>query len=139
MDYNLTVASKISNPIRHVDFACQIFLTISYVVGVLGNSAAVVILIKNSRLRNRKLTFMLLCLSSNNLVALLGMMVAMYLQLYFFYLICDFWKCSLRVVLRIFGLGSGCVAIVMAFERWLALTRPFLCKKVSNFFKNISL
>ncbi|XP_071441142.1 prostacyclin receptor [Hetaerina americana] len=37
--------------------------------------------------------------------------------------------CVLRVVWRLFGLGSGCIAIVMAVERWLALTRPFLYQK----------
>ncbi|XP_046398795.1 prostaglandin E2 receptor EP4 subtype isoform X2 [Ischnura elegans] len=37
--------------------------------------------------------------------------------------------CGLRVVWRLFGLGSGCIAIVMAVERWLALTRPFLYQK----------
>lgn len=33
--------------------------------------------------------------------------------------------CIGRVICRIFGLNSGCVALVMAMERWLALTKPF--------------
>ncbi|KAG8223631.1 hypothetical protein J437_LFUL016592 [Ladona fulva] len=43
--------------------------------------------------------------------------------------------CVLRVVWRLFGLGSGCVAIVMAVERWIALTRPFLYQKVGHSLK----
>ncbi|XP_017782264.1 PREDICTED: cannabinoid receptor 1 isoform X2 [Nicrophorus vespilloides] len=37
-----------------------------------------------------------------------------------------YWKCTFFVMLRAFGLGSGCLAFVMAMERWLALTRPFV-------------
>lgn len=35
------------------------------------------------------------------------------------------WTCIGRVLCRVFGLNSGCVALVMAMERWLALTKPF--------------
>lgn len=35
------------------------------------------------------------------------------------------WTCIGRVLCRLFGLNSGCVALVMALERFLALTKPF--------------
>lgn len=37
--------------------------------------------------------------------------------------------CFVRIVWRFFGLSSGCVAFVMAIERYFALTKPFYyCK-----------
>lgn len=42
--------------------------------------------------------------------------------------------CAARVVLRVFGVGSVCIAVTMALERYLALTRPFLYQKVSCVF-----
>jgi prostaglandin E receptor 4 len=71
---------------------------------------------------------MLRCLTINDLIAMLGTWVQMYISRY--------WPgngfCYLHVVWRLFGLFSGCVAIVMAGERWLALTRPFLYQKVGS-------
>lgn len=75
---------------------------------------------------------MLRCLAINDLVALLGMLVQMYITIYVGSVISTRGFCSLRVVWRLFGLFSGCVAIVMAAERWLALTRPFVYQKVSQ-------
>lgn len=46
----------------------------------------------------------------------------------------DKYYCAARVVLRIFGIGSVCIAVTMALERYLALTRPFLYQKVNNIF-----
>lgn len=74
---------------------------------------------------------MLRCLASNDLVAVLGMLVLMHVQLYQPALAHSLLFCRLRVLWRIFGLGSGCVALVMAVDRWLALTRPFFYQKVS--------
>jgi len=81
--------------------------------------------------RNRKHLLMLRCLATNDLVALLGMLVQMYVTIYAGGVTTTKIFCSLRVVWRLFGLFSGCVAIVMAVERWLALTRPFVYQKVS--------
>ncbi|XP_037953411.1 prostaglandin D2 receptor-like [Teleopsis dalmanni] len=39
------------------------------------------------------------------------------------------WDCALKVVWRFFGLYSGCIAAVMAIERWMALARPFIYHK----------
>lgn len=82
--------------------------------------------------RNRKHLLMLRCLATNDLVALLGMLVQMYVTIYVGSVTSTRVFCSLRVVWRLFGLFSGCVAIVMAVERWLALTRPFVYQKVSS-------
>lgn len=43
--------------------------------------------------------------------------------------------CFVRIVWRFFGLSSGCVAFVMAIERYFALTKPFYyCKHFTNGF-----
>lgn len=61
------------------------------------------------------------------MVGLLGMLVQMLTYPNRSHLSCVF-----RVVWRGFGVSSGCVALVMAVERWLALTHPFLYQKVTN-------
>lgn len=40
------------------------------------------------------------------------------------------WDCVGKVIWRFFGLSSGCIAAVMAIERWMALARPFIYHKV---------
>lgn len=75
-------------------------------------------------------TFMLRCLVGNDLTALLGSLVQMYVRLYLPNPN-EKWLCVSRVLFRAFGLGSGCVALVMAVERWLALTHPFVYPRVS--------
>nr|XP_012215227.1 PREDICTED: prostaglandin E2 receptor EP2 subtype isoform X3 [Linepithema humile] len=87
-------------PKRHVTFASQLVLTLVYITGVIGNVSALIILLHKDKRRNRKHLLMLRCLATNDLMALLGMLVQI-----------------------------GCVAIVMAAERWLALTRPFVYQK----------
>ncbi|XP_076391828.1 prostaglandin E2 receptor EP3 subtype isoform X2 [Megachile rotundata] len=116
---------------RHVTFATQVVLTLVYLTGVIGNVSALVILFHRDKRRNRKHLLMLRCLAINDLVALLGMLVQMYITIYVGSVISTRGFCSLRVVWRLFGLFSGCVAIVMAAERWLALTRPFVYQKVT--------
>lgn len=37
--------------------------------------------------------------------------------------------CIFRVIWRVFGISSGCVAFVMALERYIALTKPFFYHK----------
>lgn len=76
---------------------------------------------------------MLRCLATNDLVALLGMLVQMYVTIYVNDVQSSQIVCSFRVIWRLFGLFSGCVAIVMAAERWLALTRPFVYQKVIKY------
>ncbi|PSN39143.1 hypothetical protein C0J52_22770 [Blattella germanica] len=81
-------------------------------------------------MRNKKINLMLRCLAFNDLVALLGMLIQMWLYQYLpLEQACSHNLCVVRVLWRWFGLGSGCVAVVMAVERWLALTHPFLYQK----------
>nr|XP_050850281.1 prostaglandin E2 receptor EP3 subtype isoform X2 [Vespula vulgaris] len=128
MTMNVTVPNI---PKRHVTFISQAVLTLVYITGVIGNVSALVILFHRDKRRNRKHLLMLRCLASNDLVALLGMLVQMYISIYVAGVTSNRAFCSLRVVWRLFGLFSGCVAIVMAAERWLALTRPFVYQKVT--------
>ncbi|XP_050450022.1 prostaglandin E2 receptor EP3 subtype isoform X2 [Cataglyphis hispanica] len=118
-------------PKRHVTLVSQVVLTLVYITGVIGNVSALVILFHRDKRRNRKHLLMLRCLATNDLVALLGMLVQMYVTIYIGNVMSMRIFCSLRVVWRLFGLFSGCVAIVMAAERWLALTRPFVYQKVT--------
>lgn len=105
--------------------------TIMYMTGALGNLAALTILYRNEKkTRNKKMVLMLRCLASNDLVALMGMLILMKLQVYLpNKWVCSHEFCVARVIWRQFGLSSGCVAVVMAVERWLALTHPFLYQK----------
>ncbi|XP_034253721.1 prostaglandin E2 receptor EP4 subtype [Thrips palmi] len=119
-------------PTRHISVTTEVVLTVCYAVGIAGNLAALVILVRGGRRahRNARHSLMLRCLACNDLVALLGMLVMMQAQLRLpTALVRSRCFCGLRVVWRLFGLGSGSVALVMALERWLALTRPFLYQK----------
>lgn len=41
--------------------------------------------------------------------------------------------CFVRIIWRFFGMSSGCVAFIMAIERYFALTKPFLyCQHFTN-------
>ncbi|KAL5292339.1 hypothetical protein ACFFRR_011253 [Megaselia abdita] len=39
------------------------------------------------------------------------------------------YNCAGYIIWRFFGLSSGCIAVVMAIERWMALARPFTYHK----------
>lgn len=117
---------------RHLSVTGQVVISAFYTVGLAGNLAALGILYRSEwKPRNPKHCLMLRCLASNDLVAVVGMMTQMHIQLYFPKIARCLWFCRFRVLWRIFGLGSGCVAIVMAVERWFALTRPFFYQKVN--------
>ncbi|XP_076280707.1 prostaglandin E2 receptor EP3 subtype isoform X2 [Lasioglossum baleicum] len=135
LGYNFTTSTVpnivLNPPKRHVTVAAQFVLTLVYFTGVIGNVSALIILFHRDKRRNPKHLLMLRCLATNDLVALLGMLVQMYITIYVGSVISTRGFCSLRVVWRLFGLFSGCVAIVMAAERWLALTRPFVYQKVT--------
>ncbi|GIY28969.1 g_PROTEIN_RECEP_F1_2 domain-containing protein [Caerostris darwini] len=129
---NITVGNlTMVRSTRHVSILGQILITFFYCFGISANVSALVLLARGETARNRKQTLMVRCLAYNDLVALLGSFLLMYMQLYMSEPLVDSrWFCALRVILRTFGLSSGCVAIVMAAERWMALTRPFLYQKV---------
>ncbi|XP_008203951.2 rhodopsin, GQ-coupled isoform X1 [Nasonia vitripennis] len=119
---NSSVAMPAPEEKRFLSF---IVLNVVCIVGILGNLSALFILLHKDKRRNRKHLLMLRCLTINDLVAITGtyaqMFVSRYVGLHKF--------CYLHVVWRLFGLFSGCVAIVMAVERWIALTRPFVYQK----------
>ncbi|XP_063982834.1 prostaglandin E2 receptor EP4 subtype isoform X1 [Diachasmimorpha longicaudata] len=134
LDVGTTTMMSPIPPRRHVTLISQMVLTLVYMCGVVGNISALVILFHKDKRRNRKHLFMLRCLATNDLVALLGMLVQMYVTIYTVDTVTSSKSfCSLRIAWRLFGLFSGCVAIVMAVERWLALTRPFIYQKRITF------
>lgn len=104
---------------------------IIYTIGITANSTALFVLFKLVKNRNSKHVLLLRCLALNDLISQLGMFTVLILKetkaipLY--------WCCISYVLLRAFGLGSGCIAFLMAFERWLALTRPFLYIKLMTY------
>ena len=110
----------------------QIIYTTAYIIGTFGNILALWILNKLSRRRNAKHVFMLRCLVANDLVSLLGMWIVYYLKLHG--ILVGKKQCIAYVILRAFGVGSGCVAFVMAVERWIAFTKPFFYQQVSGTF-----
>lgn len=75
------------------------------------------------------------CLATNNLLALLGMLTTSVLKYNLSEEVLQSFirlDCVGHVVWRFFGLSSGCIAAVMAAERWMALARPFIYHKVSK-------
>ncbi|XP_053615655.1 prostaglandin E2 receptor EP2 subtype [Plodia interpunctella] len=113
----------------------HLFVLVVYAFGIIGNAAAIIALRRGERrVRNRKHLLLLTSLAANDLVALVGMMSSMVVgelvpgaketQMF----------CAIRVVLRVFGIGSVCIAVTMALERYLALTRPFLYQKQVTYY-----
>ena len=109
----------------------QALLTVFYMLGISGNVGALIILGRNETARNKRQTLMLKCLAWNDLLAVTGSAIQMHLQLYMpsRWVLTPYF-CGVRVFWRAFGLGSGCVALAMAVERWLALTKPFVYQTV---------
>ncbi|XP_067644872.1 prostaglandin D2 receptor [Eurosta solidaginis] len=109
-----------------------LFSGIVLLLGVVGNSLALMILARKKATKNSKYTLMLRCLASNNLVGLVGMFTTLLLKVYMpddKFKAYVRWDCTLKVLCRFFGLSSGCIAAVMAIERWMALARPFIYHK----------
>ncbi|XP_031336811.1 prostaglandin D2 receptor [Photinus pyralis] len=116
--------SEISEKNSNVQLIMHVVITIAFIIGALANLTVLWILHKSSKVRNSKHILMLRCLASNDIIAQCGMLLMLYLNKYD--VLPTHWRCALFVCLRGFGIGSGCVALVMAVERWLALTKPFL-------------
>lgn len=106
-----------------------LIVTMSFLIGIIGNSSALVILYRSAKRRNKKHVLMLRWLACNDLTAAIGMLIITNLKKYATGL-SEFWICTFFTILRGFGFGSGIVALIMALERWFALTRPFLYYKV---------
>lgn len=129
-DSEVIKTQKLEVPVQYRSY--DVLIAVAFVIGLLGNLAALWILYKTAKRRNKKHLFLLRCLAINDLVAQFGMLLIINLRKN--QVLPDYWSCVAVVVLRAFGLGSGCVAFVMAFERWLALTRPFLYHQVRYYY-----
>ncbi|XP_038207386.1 prostaglandin E2 receptor EP2 subtype [Zerene cesonia] len=129
---NATETISSSRPHRHV---FMYVVKVAYAFGIVGNAAAIVALrIGEKRVRNRKHLLLLTSLAVNDLVALVGMLSALLVAEQFPSLSKTQYYCAARVGLRVFGIGSVCIAVTMALERYLALTRPFLYQKQVTYF-----
>ncbi|KAG8039008.1 hypothetical protein G9C98_003315 [Cotesia typhae] len=130
-DLNLTTMitfTDVTTP-KKLTAVQQIILTLVFMFGIIGNISALIILFYKDKRRNHKHLLMLRCLAFNDLIALLGQLVQMYVATYAPSIATQQYFCALRILWRTFGLFSGGVAIVMAVERWLALARPFVYQK----------
>ncbi|XP_022163083.1 prostaglandin D2 receptor [Myzus persicae] len=133
---NATASSSPATPVfpvpsgtRLTSSGLQMGVTGLYGFGIFGNLLALFILHRTRSSSNQKHGFMLRCLATNDCIALTGMLVQMFVSVGWPGTRNNVWSCRIRVLWRFFGLGSGCVAIVMAVERWLALTKPFFYQK----------
>ncbi|XP_025414807.1 melanopsin-like [Sipha flava] len=107
---------------------------VSYTVGMLGNAAALYVLRRTRDGGHRKYAFMLRCLIVNDAVALNGLLAMFFANAYRpGTKVSTAWTCRSRVLLRFVSVESGpAVTFVMAAERWLALTKPFVYQKCIN-------
>ncbi|KAK5639548.1 hypothetical protein RI129_012040 [Pyrocoelia pectoralis] len=118
---------KFSENGSYIRLILYVVIIIAFVVGALANIAVLYILHKSSKSGNKRYVFMLKCLAANDFVAQCGMLLLVCLNKY--QIVPTHFKCVLFVFLRGFGVGSGCIALVMAIERLLALTKPFLYQR----------
>lgn len=108
----------------------QAIITVVYLFGLLGNTTALFYLLNpKSKPRNPRHVLLLTLLLINDLTAVIGMWTQMNISIHYKAIAQTKAFCSLRVIWRAFGLGSGCIVTVMAIDRWLALTRPFYYTK----------
>ncbi|XP_066247301.1 prostaglandin E2 receptor EP3 subtype isoform X1 [Euwallacea similis] len=106
-------------------------VVVSFIIGIIGNTIALIILYRSAKRRNKKHVLMLRWLAVNDLTAAVGMLTITNMRRYD--VLPEYWTCTSLVILRGFGLGSGIVALIMALERWFALTRPFLYQKLVTY------
>lgn len=133
MEENVSSTSALGETGSTVEMSLviEILITGAYIIGGIANTAALWILHKSAKNRNKKHVLLLRCLATNDLVAQIGMLLLLNLKQ--FKVLPLYWSCVGYVLLRAFGIGSGCVAFVMALERMMALTKPFLYHQVSFF------
>ncbi|XP_030385643.1 prostaglandin E2 receptor EP2 subtype isoform X2 [Scaptodrosophila lebanonensis] len=80
----------------------------------------------------RKISLRCSCLATNNLLGLLGMLSTTLLRVNLSKEVLQSFvrlDCFGYLLFRFFGVSSGCIAAVMAAERWMALARPFIYHK----------
>lgn len=109
----------------------HIICGIAFSIGIFGNLAALYILYKWIRARNRKHILMLNFLAINDLVSVLGMFIMIILDQN--EILDRHTICKGYVMMRAFGLSSGSIALIMAIERWIALTKPFLYQQLITY------
>ncbi|XP_026736109.1 prostacyclin receptor [Trichoplusia ni] len=132
---NMTGVGAHAPPARHLSKVVSVLVKVVYAIGIVGNAAAIIALRRGERrVRNRKHLLLLTSLAANDLVALMGMMCAMLVGEHVAGVRTTRAYCATRVVLRVFGIGSVCIAVTMALERYLALTRPFLYQKQVTYY-----
>ncbi|CAH2095018.1 unnamed protein product [Euphydryas editha] len=130
--YLSNITNSTASPIRPGGKMFKIVVKVVYAIGIISNAAAIIALRRGERrVRNRKHLLLLTSLAANDLVALVGMVCAMVVSEQLPWARETRLYCATRVVLRVFGVGSVCIAVTMALERYLALTRPFLYQKVN--------
>ncbi|CAG4988744.1 unnamed protein product [Colias eurytheme] len=133
--FNNATFENATSSIRSHKHVFMYVVKVAYAIGIVGNAAAIVALrIGEKRVRNRKHLLLLTSLAVNDLVALVGMLSALLVAEQFPSLSKTQYYCAARVGLRVFGIGSVCIAVTMALERYLALTRPFLYQKQVTYF-----
>ncbi|KAJ2954578.1 hypothetical protein O0L34_g2870 [Tuta absoluta] len=119
----------------HSKMGVHMIIKVVYAIGIIGNAIAIVALRTGERrVRNRKHLLLLTSLAANDLLALVGMMCSMVVAEQIPWVKNTQIYCGVRVVLRGFGIGSVCIAVTMALERYLALTRPFLYQKQVTYY-----
>ncbi|XP_026811165.1 prostaglandin E2 receptor EP4 subtype-like [Rhopalosiphum maidis] len=102
--------------------------------GILGNLLALFILHQTRSSSNKKNVFMLWCLAINDSVVLVGRVIHMlFMDIRWLDSKKIVWSCRISVLWQFFGLNAGCVALIMAVERWLALTKPLFYKKMRTY------
>ncbi|XP_026812296.1 prostaglandin E2 receptor EP4 subtype-like [Rhopalosiphum maidis] len=124
-----TTVLPVPSVVRLPSTGVQIAFTGLSVFGIFGNLLALFILHRTRSSRNKKHVFMLRCLTINDFIVLVGRVVHMFVNIRWPDSKKTMWSCRISVLWRFFGLNSGCVALVMAVERWTALTKPFFYKK----------
>ncbi|XP_026814037.1 uncharacterized protein LOC113554408 isoform X1 [Rhopalosiphum maidis] len=100
------------------------------VIGVFGVLLELFILHRTRSDRNKKYVFMLRCLATNDCIVMVGVLGHMLVSDIWPNTRRNVWSCRIRIVWRFFAMCSGCVAIAMTIERWLAITNPFFYRKV---------
>lgn len=131
------------------------FLSVFYVVGIIGSFLALLHLHQKQNLKNTKQAFLLKWVPSHlrfysprmlltcfcillsvdkrflmtlDFVGLIGMLSQLTIKSYLKPngFTQNIWLfCFVRIVWRFFGLSSGCVSFIMAIERYFALAKPF--------------
>ncbi|XP_003248297.1 prostaglandin D2 receptor-like [Acyrthosiphon pisum] len=129
---NETTSSSPATPVLPV-FWVNLFTYAFYIFGIFGNLLSLFILHRARSSANKRHVFMLHCLLTNDCFLLVGHLVLTFVHNTWINNNNNLWMCRSCVLFRFFVWGAVCAAIVMAVDRWLALTKPFFYLKHINF------